>query len=89
VSVRKSDGTARISVTDGGPGITATEQEHVFDRFERGAASERAGSYGLGLWIVRELVRLHGGTVTVHSNPGEGATFTVILPLSTVLRARE
>ena len=88
VSVRKSDGTVRISVADGGPGITATEQEHVFERFERGAASERAGSYGLGLWIVRELVRLHGGTVRIHSNPGEGATFTVILPVSTVLEAR-
>jgi signal transduction histidine kinase len=83
VSVHKGDGAARISVTDGGPGIPASEQEHIFERFERGDASERAGSYGLGLWIVRELVRLHGGTVTVHSDSGKGATFTVILPLST------
>jgi two-component system, sensor histidine kinase len=83
VSVRKSGGTARIAVSDGGPGISPSEQKHVFERFERGTASERAGSYGLGLWIVRELVRLHGGTVTVQSSPGHGATFTVTVPLTT------
>ena len=81
VSVRESGGSARIAVTDGGPGITQLEQEHIFERFERGTASDRAGSYGLGLWIVRELVLLHGGTVTVQSAPGHGATFTVVLPL--------
>jgi signal transduction histidine kinase len=82
VAVRVSDGSARITVSDGGPGIPPSVQAHVFDRFERGTAAERAGSYGLGLWIVRELVRLHGGSVTVESAPGEGATFAVTLPLS-------
>ena len=81
VAVRSGDGLARIAVTDAGPGIPKPDQDKIFQRFERGAASERAGSYGLGLWIVRELVRLHGGTVSVESEPGQGATFTIALPL--------
>ena len=82
VTVEKAGDTAQIKVTDRGPGIPQPEQDHVFERFERGAASERSGSYGLGLWIVRELARLHGGNVTLESIPGQGATFTVALPLS-------
>jgi signal transduction histidine kinase len=82
VSVQRTGETAQITVTDRGPGIPQAEQEHVFERFERGAASDRSGSYGLGLWIVRELARLHGGNVTLESTPGQGASFTVTLPLS-------
>jgi len=81
VSVRTAEPAARIAVTDEGPGIPKGDHERIFQRFERAAASERAGSYGLGLWIVRELVRLHGGTVAVDSEPGKGATFVVTLPL--------
>ena len=81
VSVRAVEGTARIEVADLGPGIAKADQDKIFQRFERGAAMERPGSYGLGLWIVRELVRLHGGTVTVESAPGKGAAFLVTLPL--------
>ncbi|HTO97712.1 MAG TPA: hybrid sensor histidine kinase/response regulator [Myxococcales bacterium] len=80
VSVRKSGAQAVISVTDHGPGIAAEDLEQVFQRFERGPSRERGG-YGLGLWIVRELVQLHGGEVSVRSAPGQGATFEVRLPL--------
>ena len=82
VSVRRAGDSAQIAITDQGPGIPAEEAEHVFERFERGAeATARSGSYGLGLWIVRELVELHGGGVSVQSKPGAGTTFLVALPL--------
>ncbi len=81
ISVRRSGSAARIEVSDQGPGIPEGEQGHVFERFERGAQrADRAGSYGLGLWIVRELVRLHGGTVEVGEAKGGGARFVVTLP---------
>ncbi|HZR11435.1 MAG TPA: hybrid sensor histidine kinase/response regulator [Myxococcales bacterium] len=80
ISVRREGESAVITVRDQGPGLQPGEREHVFLRFERGVRTDRAG-YGLGLWIVRELVRLHGGEVTVESAPGDGATFRVTLPL--------
>jgi signal transduction histidine kinase len=79
ISVREADGWAVIAVADQGPGIAPAEHEQLFQRFERGTGSERAG-YGLGLWIVRQLVQLHGGVVSVRSAPGQGATFEVKLP---------
>jgi signal transduction histidine kinase len=82
ISVQKLGDSAQIAVTDRGPGIPLAQQDQVFERFDRGAASERTGSYGLGLWIVRELARLHGGNVTLQSEPGQGASFIVTLPLS-------
>jgi signal transduction histidine kinase len=80
ISVREADGWAVLAVTDQGPGIAPAEQEQLFQRFERGTGSERGG-YGLGLWIVRQLVQLHGGVVGMRSAPGQGATFEVKLPL--------
>jgi signal transduction histidine kinase len=80
VGVRKAGGDAEIRVTDGGRGIEPEEQERIFERFER-LGTHQHGSYGLGLWIAREIARLHGGSIRVHSVPDEGATFTVTLPL--------
>ena len=71
---------AVIRVTDTGPGIPADEIGHVFDRFFRGRGARAAGS-GIGLTVARELVRAHGGEMTVASTPGHGATFTVVLPI--------
>ena len=69
----------RLSVTDGGIGIHAEDHARIFERFER-VASRSFGGLGLGLWIVREIVGAHGGSVSVASVPGQGATFTVLLP---------
>jgi PAS domain S-box-containing protein len=85
VSVRlTSEGQfARLVVTDNGEGIDKEFLPYVFDRFRQaeGSMSRKQGGLGLGLAVVRHLVELHGGTVTVESDgPGRGATFTVDLP---------
>ena len=67
-----------VAVTDNGPGISASDLPHVFDRFYKGSAS--SGS-GLGLAIARNLVAAHGGTITAHSTVGEGTVLTFTLPI--------
>jgi two-component system OmpR family sensor kinase len=73
-----------LDVEDDGPGMTADQAQRVFERFYRAdAARNRAsGGTGLGLAIVSGLVAAHGGTVSVHTAPGQGADFQVKLPLS-------
>lgn len=70
----------RIVVRDTGKGIPPSELPHVFDRYYKGDSSTRGGT-GLGLAIARQVVEAHRGTVTVSSRPGEGTTFTVVLPV--------
>ena len=71
-----------LAVADTGPGISAEEQEHLFERFFRGEAAlqSKAPGSGLGLAICHEIVRLHGGRMAVESQPGRGSTFTAWLP---------
>jgi PAS domain S-box-containing protein len=71
-----------VSVSDTGPGISAEDQAHLFERFYRGTAARQSDvpGTGLGLAISDELVRRHGGRITVASEPGAGSTFTVWLP---------
>ncbi|MEJ8281109.1 SpoIIE family protein phosphatase [Pseudonocardia spirodelae] len=72
-----------LRVADTGAGIAADELDAVFDRFHRPSRRHgRSGEgSGLGLPLIRQLVRLHGGTIGVTSTPGDGSTFTVRLPL--------
>jgi signal transduction histidine kinase len=70
----------RISVTDHGIGIAAENQARIFERFGRAGPTRNYGGLGLGLWIARQIVEAHGGTVGVVSRLGEGATFTVSVP---------
>ncbi len=66
---------------DTGPGIPADEQERIFTRFARGSGGRRpAAGAGLGLAIVRSIAEAHDGRVEVHSQPGEGSVFTLVLP---------
>jgi signal transduction histidine kinase/CheY-like chemotaxis protein/ligand-binding sensor domain-containing protein len=71
-----------LSVTDQGPGIPPESIERVFDRFYT-AQHEGAGS-GIGLALARELAHLHGGDLTVHSVPGKGCVFELVLPLEPI-----
>lgn len=72
---------ALLSVQDDGIGIPPKQQEKIFQRFYRAdGARDRQGS-GLGLFMVQQIARLHGGSVRVESQPGQGSTFLVRLPL--------
>ena len=73
---------AVLQVEDDGPGIAVPERDAVFGRFYRGAASEGHDGSGLGLAIVREIARLHGGTVALSETPGGGLTVSVCLALA-------
>jgi signal transduction histidine kinase len=75
-------GEARLWVRDSGPGVAAEDQERIFDRFARASASRRRSEgAGLGLAIVRAIAEAHGGRVALSSRPGDGAMFTVVIPL--------
>ncbi len=80
IRLERSGATARIVVDDQGPGIALAEQSRIFERFARAAPVRHFGGLGLGLWLVRQYVEAHEGTVTVASEPGQGATFIVELP---------
>jgi signal transduction histidine kinase len=72
-----------LQVSDTGSGIAAEDLPKVFDRFYRGdsARSEQGGESGLGLAIARAYVQAHGGEINAVSQPGQGSTFTIRLPL--------
>ena len=81
VDLCRDESTARIAVSDHGVGIRSEFLPYVFDRLRQGANTGNRG-LGLGLWIVRDIVERHGGTVTAASDgEGKGSTFTVTLPL--------
>jgi signal transduction histidine kinase len=80
VSVHGEDGTVTTTVGDEGVGIDLAAQSRLFGRFERAMSVRNYGGFGLGLWIVRELVESHGGAVRFESRPGRGSTFRVELP---------
>lgn len=84
LGARVVDGQVRLSVADAGPGIPQAEQERVFERFYRmeDPFTMRTGGAGLGLHIARELATAMGGSLTLHSVPGDGATFTLSLPIA-------
>lgn len=76
-----AEAALRIQVRDTGPGIGNDEQERIFHEFEQIGGTRDAGGTGLGLPISRKLARLLGGELRVQSRPGQGATFTLTLPL--------
>ncbi len=75
---------AILDIADRGEGLTPEQAERVFERFYRAdqARNRKSGGSGLGLAIVSALVSAHGGTATVQSSPGQGATFRITLPLA-------
>lgn len=83
IGLSVSDENLRISVTDSGTGISSEYLPHIFDRFYQvpGSISRRQSGTGIGLALTRELVELHGGTISVESAPEKGSCFTVSLPL--------
>jgi len=80
VRVAPDEDQAIIEVQDTGRGIPAAELAHVFERFWRGSDTTDTGGRGIGLAVVDELVRAHGGQITASSEPGQGSVFTVKIP---------
>ena len=80
ISVGRDADRARLVVRDHGVGIAAADLPRIFERFER-AAARHVGGFGLGLWIVRQVVDALGGTIAVESRLGSGSVFIVELPL--------
>jgi two-component system sensor histidine kinase MtrB len=83
MAVERHDSVAQLAVEDAGPGVAEEDRERIFERFVRGRRGVRDGSSegsGLGLSLVHEHVRLHGGRVWVEDRPGGGARFVVELP---------
>ncbi|MGJ7579762.1 hybrid sensor histidine kinase/response regulator [Variovorax sp. RHLX14] len=82
VEVVQIEGLATMSVRDRGIGVAEVDQERIFEQFERTDDSRKhAAGLGLGLYITREIVRAHGGTIALESVAGEGSLFKVTLPL--------
>jgi signal transduction histidine kinase len=82
VSLEQVGRDAVLKIADNGMGIPKADQPHVFDRFYRvdKARARDTGGTGLGLSIVQQIVRLHGGSITVQSEPDKGTTFIIELP---------
>lgn len=82
-TVRKGDdGQAELSVNDEGGGIAEADHQRIFEPFERAVHGSKQDGAGLGLYIVRQIVAAHGGSVRLVSHPGDGATFSVHLPFA-------
>ncbi|MDD2058007.1 hybrid sensor histidine kinase/response regulator [Pseudomonas sp. GD03860] len=77
----EQQGMACIEVRDQGIGISEQNQQRIFQQFERVASSQSSAGLGLGLYISEQIVLAHGGSIGVHSIEGQGATFTVRLPM--------
>jgi signal transduction histidine kinase len=82
---RGADRTAVIDVSDSGPGMTPAQLERAFDLFY----TTKAGGTGIGLPVAKRFVEGQRGTLEVASRPGEGATFTVRLPVRDSLTVRD
>jgi len=80
VALKKEKSTARIIISDTGIGISKINIENIFDRFYRVEKARTERSSGLGLSIVRSIVKVHGGSIKVSSKLGTGTTFEIIIP---------
>jgi len=82
VSARLAGPTVLLTISDNGPGITAPDQKRIFEKFYRAKdpLDRTIEGSGLGLSMVKHIVKAHGGKVTVSSEPGHGAAFTIALP---------
>jgi signal transduction histidine kinase len=75
----------RLVVADHGIGIAAEDSDRIFTRFERAAPVQHYGGLGLGLYVTRNIVEAHGGSIQVSSGAGRGSTFVIEVPRHAVL----
>jgi two-component system phosphate regulon sensor histidine kinase PhoR len=86
IRIQKNNGYVDLSVTDNGVGIPESEQQKIFDKFFRGSdpSVRRVRGSGIGLAITKHVAELHKGEILVKSEPGQGSTFTLRIPIRTV-----
>ncbi|MCA9935444.1 MAG: sensor histidine kinase, partial [Anaerolineales bacterium] len=88
ITAQKTETAVAIAISDSGPGIPPEHLPHLFERFYRVEGSRGRGAgpggAGLGLAIAHEIVRKHDGRLTVHSEVGQGTTFTIHLPVTQI-----
>ncbi len=82
IRLTKQKGTALFTIRDSGPGIPLETQKHIFDRFYQSDSSHKEEGNGLGLALVKQILEISSGMVSVSNHPDGGCLFTVILPLS-------
>ena len=82
LSLARDGDQAIVEIRDHGPGIPEGDLTRIFERFERATAFQTHGGLGLGLYVSREIVRAHGGSIAARTLPDGGACFTVRLPLA-------
>ena len=81
IRVWKEGQLAKVSIHDNGIGISSHEHEKIFQRYERGESSKDYRGLGIGLYLVREIISLHNGHISLESELGKGAKFNISLPL--------
>jgi PAS domain S-box-containing protein len=81
VSLERQDQKARVKIKDQGIGVASQDQERIFQQFERATETGAGSGLGLGLYISKQIIASHRGTIRVESDLGKGATFVVELPL--------
>jgi two-component system, OmpR family, sensor kinase len=84
LTLRADDQAAQLVIRDRGIGISEADRSRIFERFERAVTQSEHGGFGVGLWLANQLIVAMGGTISIESIPGQGATFLVRLPLRTV-----
>jgi signal transduction histidine kinase len=84
IRARRQDDRFKISVLDTGPGIAKADQAKIFEEFQQvdNTSTRKKGGTGLGLSISRKIVELHGGYISVESEPGKGSNFKVTIPIN-------
>ena len=85
------NGSFQLSVRDTGPGISAADQAKLFQEFQQAdnSTTKAKGGTGLGLAISKRIVEMHGGRIWVESQPGQGSTFSLTLPIKVEQQARQ
>jgi signal transduction histidine kinase len=81
VSITRQDERVTVAVTDNGIGMQPDQTDDIFEVFNRLHTREEFDGTGVGLSICRKIVERHGGEISVESEPDDGSTFTVVLPL--------
>ena len=86
ISLETKHGQACLKVQDFGPGVAKEKQAKLFECFERAVSARNVSGLGLGLFISKQIIKAHGGELSLWSERAKGSTFTITLPLYRVAK---